>query len=185
MKFRNNLTVGKIFTHDFFLKLAASVAMLVSASSFAVERVESTVIGSDLDNSVLGAWQLTPLAGLTYVDDRAAASAGARMGYRLLSDYPLYGEPSLLMSFHSAVSRFQFEAGLRYDVDVARSAVRPFARAAIGPTFQTSGNAAVFGASIGGGLFIPINENIDFRTELDMVSVNGNAGVQVLAGVSL
>lgn len=185
MKFKNNTSVGKIFTTSFFQKLAASVAFFVSVSGLAVERVESTLIGSDRESSVLGEWQLTPMTGLTYVDDRAAASVGARMGYRLLSDYPLYAEPSFLMSFHSAVSRFQIEGGLRYDVDVARSAVRPFARVALGPTFQTSGNEAVFSAAIGGGLFIPINEEIDFRVEADMVSVDGNAGAQVLAGVAL
>ena len=37
----------------------------------------------------------------------------------------------------------------------------------------------------GGGVIIPLSHSMDFRAEAAMVDINGNAGVQLMGGISI
>lgn len=129
--------------------------------------------------------ELTPVTGFTVVDSSAGFNLGAHAAYPVLATAPLYLEPSLILGFFSSRTMFNLSAGARYDIAAASKKVRPFARVALGPTFQTSGSVVVFNSSVGGGALFPVNRSIELRAEAMMVNVDGNAGIALLGGISL
>lgn len=129
--------------------------------------------------------ELTPMSGFSVVDSKAGFNVGAYGAYPLLDSAPLYAEPSFVMGFFSGRTMFNVGAGARYDIALAETKVRPFARAALGPTFQTSGSTVVFNASFGGGALIPVSERLELRAEAALINIDGNAGFQLMGGISL
>lgn len=129
--------------------------------------------------------ELTPVSGFTIVNSSVGFNLGAYGAYPMLSNAPLYAEPSSIVGLYSGRAMFNFGAGARYDISIPDTKVRPFARVALGPTFQTSGSVAVFNASMGGGALIPVGRNMELRAEASIVDIDGNAGFQLLGGVSL
>ena len=156
-----------------------------SMNHFTEAKSESTVLGSDRPESYGGSVQLSPVTGFSYLDSKTGVNLGGRLGLRMVNNYPLYFDPGFDVAMYSGQTRFGFDVGLRYDVDVDQAAVKPFVRVGLGPTFQTSGTTTVFSSSVGGGLFIPINDHIEARAELGVVTVDGMAGMQLLVGASL
>ena len=168
-----------------FAFVAAALTVGVPSSLAAVGYSETDIPASEHSGSFLGPVQLAPLAGFTAINSSAGFNIGAIGSYRPLLDMPLYFEPSFVLGFFDSATQFNFDMGARFDLPLATTKIRPYARAAIGPTFQTSGSAAVFNAQLALGVIMPVMEGMDVRAQGAFVNVDGNAGFQLLAGISL
>jgi hypothetical protein len=142
-----------------------------------------TVTEARTDGYVLGNWQLHPGIGFTAMNSTAGFNVGSHIAYRLTDEYPLHLEPGLWVSFIESRARFNFMAGMRYDLDLDKTWLKPFARVALGPTLQTTGETLVFNAYIGLGILYPVNKSLDFRADAGMQNVDGNAGFLLTAGI--
>lgn len=151
----------------------------------AAARSEATPAPSAERHYLLDPVELTPVLGFTAINGTAGFNLGALGAYPLLKDAPLFVEPSLVLGIFSGDTMFNFTGAARYDVVLAGTKIRPFARAGFGPTFQTSGSAAVFNATFGGGIFYPISRSLELRAEASLVDIDGNAGLQLTTGLSL
>jgi hypothetical protein len=154
-------------------------------AAMSTARSEFTANNSEGLNSLLEDIQLSPVTGASVINSKAGFNIGAAVAYRLLDETPLYLEPSFVIGIFSGVAQFNFGAGARYDILVPDTNVRPFFRASLGPTFQTSGSVAVFNALAGAGAIIPMTSTMDFRAEVALININGNAGAQLLTGLTL
>jgi hypothetical protein len=87
------------------------------------------------------------------------------------------------MGFFDGSVNFNFMAGMRYDIDLAETWLKPFVRAAVGPTLRTSGDTLVYNAYVGLGALYPVNKRLDFRADAGLQAIDGSAGFLLTAGV--
>ncbi len=168
-----------------FSTLIALVTLLSTFQAVAQERSESTGARSDERHYLLDPVEISPVTGFTVIDSSVGYNIGLHGSYPLLAQTPLYAEASLIAGIFSARTQFNITAAARYDITLADTLLRPFARAGFGPTFQTAGTTAVFNATFGGGVIYPINPTLSLRAEAALVDINGNAGLQLTGGISL
>ncbi len=142
-----------------------------------------TVVEPRTGRYVLGAWQLHPGIGFTAITSTAGFNAGSHIAYRMLDAHPLHFEPGLWLGFFEGNVQFNFMAGMRYDIELEETWLKPFARFAMGPSLQTEGDTLVFNAYVGFGVLYPVNKRIDFRADAGLQNIDGNAGFLLTAGV--
>lgn len=130
---------------------------------------------------LLADWQINPLMGMVAITSQAALNVGATAAYQLFAGEDVYFEPSLNLLFLDRTV-FEFGAGLRYDIDI-NDKLRPFVKATMGPAFQTAGDTTVFSAFAAFGAIYPVHRDVDFRAEVGLLALDGDAGFQALAGV--
>ena len=142
-----------------------------------------TVAETRTGDYVLGAWELHPGIGFTAINSTAGFNVGSHIAYRLTTEHPLHLEPGLWLGFLDGRVNFNFMAGMRYDIELSQTWLKPFARFALGPTLQTKGETLVFNAYVGFGVLYPVNKKIDFRADAGLQNLDGNAGFLLTAGI--